>query len=95
MRPTAPLLGRLRKLHLTTKNVSKGWHYQDYNKVGLLGSWDKETKRFQPDWSKVRTYVLPRNAAWRGHEYQMSWDGPEVCREHFPEGVQMGLGRVD
>jgi hypothetical protein len=93
MRPTAPLLGRLRKLHLTTKNVNQGWHYADYNKVGLLGDWDPKTKRFQPDWSKVRTYVLPQDSYWKGHEYQMKWDGPEVSFQHFPDGLRLGLGR--
>ena len=78
MRPTSPLLGRLRKMTLSTKRVSKGWHYADYNKVGMLGSLDKKGF-FVPDYSKIRTFVIPRQAQWKGYEYKMNFTGEEVC----------------
>lgn len=61
MKPTQVLLkgrSRLNRLPLSTKNARKG--YYKGNGSGHMGTWDpNNTRRFVPDWEKVRTYVFP------------------------------------
>lgn len=56
MQPTAPLLRRLRRLALTTKQVNGGY----YKGTGS-GSMGEHTKYggYKIDYQKVRTYVVP------------------------------------
>ncbi|KAI4276594.1 MAG: hypothetical protein LQ337_002377 [Flavoplaca oasis] len=56
MQPTAPLLRRLRRLALTTKQVNGGY----YKGTGS-GSMGRHTKHggYIIDYRKVRTYVVP------------------------------------
>ncbi|KAL8671845.1 MAG: hypothetical protein Q9168_003661 [Polycauliona sp. 1 TL-2023] len=58
MQPTAPLLRRLRRLALTTKQVNGGY----YKGTGS-GSMGRHTKHggYIIDYRKVRTYVVPAN----------------------------------
>ncbi|KAH8599757.1 50S ribosomal protein-like protein YmL27 [Bisporella sp. PMI_857] len=58
MRPTQPLMKRIRRLALTTKMTNKGY----YKGTGT-GSMGQHTKYggYVIDWSKVRTYVVPEN----------------------------------
>ncbi|MCJ1253374.1 hypothetical protein MMC24_001185 [Lignoscripta atroalba] len=57
-KPTQPLLRRLRRLALTTKQVNGGY----YKGTGS-GSMGQHTKYggFVIDWRKVRTYVVPQD----------------------------------
>ncbi|KAI0870000.1 putative ribosomal protein [Hypoxylon argillaceum] len=56
MQPTLALLGRFRKLRLTTKDIKKGFY-----KGTRTGSMGRHTKYggYIIDWNKVRTYVCP------------------------------------
>ena len=56
MKPTAALHGRLRRLPLTTKQVSNGF----YKGTGS-GAMGRHTKHggYVIEWNKVRTYVVP------------------------------------
>lgn len=56
MQPTANLLGKFRKLRLTTKDVNKGFYKG--NRTGTVG---RHTKHggFIVDYRRVRTYVVP------------------------------------
>ncbi|KAL9074225.1 MAG: hypothetical protein Q9161_002419 [Pseudevernia consocians] len=56
MKPTAALYGRLRRLALTTKQVSNGF----YKGTGT-GAMGRHTKHggYIIEWRKVRTYVVP------------------------------------
>ncbi|MCJ1246325.1 hypothetical protein MMC30_003532 [Trapelia coarctata] len=56
MKPTQPLLKRLRRLALTTKSVNGGY----YKGTGS-GSMGRHTKHgdYVIEWHKVRTYVVP------------------------------------
>ena len=56
MKPTAALYARLRRLPLTTKQVSNGF----YKGTGT-GAMGRHTKHggYVIEWRKVRTYVVP------------------------------------
>ncbi|CAD6568340.1 MAG: hypothetical protein ASARMPREDX12_001373 [Alectoria sarmentosa] len=56
MKPTATLYSRLRRLPLTTKQVSNGY----YKGTGT-GAMGRHTKHggYMIEWRKVRTYVVP------------------------------------
>lgn len=58
MQPTAPLLRRLRRLALTTKQVNGGY----YKGTGS-GSMGRHTKHggYIIEYKKVRTYVVPKD----------------------------------
>ncbi|KAL8863283.1 MAG: hypothetical protein Q9178_000658 [Gyalolechia marmorata] len=58
MQPTAPLLRRLRRLALTTKQVNGGY----YKGTGS-GAMGRHTKHggYIVDYKKVRTYVVPKD----------------------------------
>ncbi|KAI1079954.1 50S ribosomal protein YmL27 [Whalleya microplaca] len=60
MQPTQALLKRFRKLPLTTKDINKGFY-----KGTRTGNMGRHTKYggFVIDWSKVRTYVVPKDLA--------------------------------
>ncbi len=55
-KPTAPLLGRIRRLRLTTKQVNGG--YYKGNRTGPMG-WHTKHGDYILDWDRVRTYVVP------------------------------------
>ncbi|KAF2261982.1 hypothetical protein CC78DRAFT_499251 [Lojkania enalia] len=57
-KPTQCMLGRLRRLPLTTKQARKGFYKG--NGVGMLGTIDRYG-RFTVDWNRVRTFVVPRD----------------------------------
>ncbi|KIN04876.1 hypothetical protein OIDMADRAFT_17744 [Oidiodendron maius Zn] len=58
MKPTQPLLKKISRLALTTKQVNKGF----YKGTGT-GSTGRHTKHggYIIEWDKVRTYVVPKN----------------------------------
>jgi hypothetical protein len=58
MKPTQPLLKKLSRLALTTKQANKGF----YKGTGT-GSTGRHTKHggYIIEWDKVRTYVVPKN----------------------------------
>ncbi|KAF2737085.1 hypothetical protein EJ04DRAFT_574922 [Polyplosphaeria fusca] len=56
-KPTARLLGRKRRIPLTTKQTSKGGFYKGSG-VGMLGTLDSKA-RFRVDLDRVRTFVVP------------------------------------
>ncbi|KAH7396991.1 hypothetical protein DE146DRAFT_658376 [Phaeosphaeria sp. MPI-PUGE-AT-0046c] len=55
-KPTPSLQKMLRRLPLSTKQAGK--EYYKGNRVGNLGTITRYGN-FAPDWSKIRTYVLP------------------------------------
>ena len=56
MRATAPLLSRLRRLSITTKQVGKGFYKGTGS--GAMG-WHTKHGGYKIDPKKVRTYVVP------------------------------------
>jgi large subunit ribosomal protein L41 len=58
MKPTQPLLKKISRLALNTKQANKGF----YKGTGT-GSVGRHTKHggFIVEWDKVRTYVVPKN----------------------------------
>jgi large subunit ribosomal protein L41 len=58
MKPTQPLLKKISRLALNTKQTNKGF----YKGTGT-GSVGRHTKHggFIVEWDKVRTYVVPKN----------------------------------
>ncbi|KAG9246083.1 mitochondrial ribosomal protein L27-domain-containing protein [Calycina marina] len=58
MKPTQPLLKRISRQALTTKQTNKGY----YKGTGT-GSMGRHTKHggYKIEWDKVRTYVVPKD----------------------------------
>lgn len=73
-KPTQSLQKTLRRLPLSTKQAGK--EYYKGNGVGKLGTISRYGN-FAPDWSKIRTYVLPIDGLAQCEVYN-----PSVCAVH-------------
>jgi hypothetical protein len=54
VKPSMPMMARLR---LTTKHTRGG--YYKGNRTGSMGSFVQPSSKYEVDWNKARTYVVP------------------------------------